>query len=43
MLAKKLKARTSKDKKIVLHVPDMPQGEVEVVILQTKRRKAGRI
>ena len=38
MLAKKLKARISKDKTIVLHVPDMPQGEVEVVILHTKRQ-----
>ena len=26
MLAKKLKARISKDKTIILHVPDMPPG-----------------
>jgi hypothetical protein len=38
MLAKKLRTTIGQDKKIVLHVPDMAQGEVEVIILQKEKR-----
>jgi hypothetical protein len=34
MLAKRLTTRIGKDKTLVLHVSDMPQGEVEVIILK---------
>ena len=34
MLAKKLTTRIGKNKTLVLHVPDIPQGEVEVIILK---------
>ena len=37
MLAKKLKARIGEDKTLTLHLPDMPQGEVEVIILKTDK------
>ena len=36
MLAKKLRARIGEDKKLTLHLPDLPQGEVEVIILKTE-------
>ena len=38
MLAKRLKARIRKDKTIILHVPDMPHGEVEIIILKKEER-----
>ena len=38
MLAKRLKARVGKDGTLVLHVPDVPQGEVEIIILQEDER-----
>ncbi|MDY6854710.1 MAG: hypothetical protein SWO11_08365 [Thermodesulfobacteriota bacterium] len=38
MLAKKLKARIGDNKTIVLHVPDMPEGEVEIIILKKENR-----
>ena len=34
MLAKRLRTRIGKDKTLILHVPDIPQGEVEVIILK---------
>lgn len=36
MLAKKIKAKIGEDKKLLIHVPDMPPGEVEVIILRKK-------
>ena len=38
MLAKRLKAKIGEDKTLILHVPDMPQGEVEVIILKKEER-----
>lgn len=38
MLAKKLKARIGEDKTLTLHLPDIPQGEVEVIILKKDER-----
>ena len=38
MLAKRLKAQIGKDQTLVLHVPDLPQGEVEVIILKAEER-----
>jgi len=38
MLAKKLKTRIGKDKTIVLHVPDIPQGEVDIIILKDEEK-----
>jgi hypothetical protein len=38
MLAKKLKARIGDNKTIVLHVPDMPEGEVEIIILKKENQ-----
>ena len=38
MLAKRLKARIGKDRTLILHVPDILQGEVEVIILQEDER-----
>jgi hypothetical protein len=38
MLAKRLKARIREDKTLILHVPDMPQGEVEIIILKKEER-----
>lgn len=40
MLAKKLKAKIGEDKKLLIHIPDLPHGEVEVIIL---RKEEGRI
>lgn len=40
MLAKKLRAKIGEDKKLLIHVPDIPPGEVEVIIL---RKEEGRI
>lgn len=34
MLAKKIRARIDEDKTLTLYLPDMPQGEVEVIILK---------
>jgi hypothetical protein len=34
MLAKKLRAKIGEDKKLLIHVPDIPPGEVEVIILK---------
>jgi len=38
MLAKRLKARIRDNKTIILHVPDMPEGEVEIIILKKENR-----
>jgi len=38
MLAKRLKARIREDKTLILHVPGMPQGEVEIIILKKEER-----
>ena len=38
MLAKRLKARIREDKTLILHVPDMPRGEVEIIILKKEER-----
>lgn len=38
MLAKRFKARIREDKTLILHVPDMPQGEVEIIILKKEER-----
>jgi len=38
MLAKRLKARIREDKTLILHVPDMPEGEVEIIILKKEER-----
>ena len=38
MLAKRLKARIREDKTLILHVPDMPKGEVEIIILKKEER-----
>ena len=38
MLAKRLKARIREDKTLILHVPDMPHGEVEIIILKKEER-----
>ncbi len=38
MLAKRLKAKIDKDKILILHIPDMPEGEVEVIILKKEKR-----
>jgi len=35
MLAKKVKTMLGKDKKLSLYLPDVPSGEVEVIILGT--------
>ena len=40
MLAKKLRAKIDEDKKLLIHVPDIPPGEVEVIIL---RKEEGHI
>jgi hypothetical protein len=40
MLAKKLRKVIGRDKKIVLDLSDMAQGEVEVIILQKEGRVA---
>lgn len=37
MLAKKLKAKIGEDKKLLIHVPDIPPGEVEVIILRKEK------
>ena len=34
MITKKLKKRIGKDKTIVIHVPDLPEGEVEILIMK---------
>jgi hypothetical protein len=34
MLVKKLKARIGEDKKLLIHVTDIPPGEVEIIILK---------
>ncbi len=38
MLAKKIKVKVDEEKKIVIHVPDMPIGEVEVIILREEKK-----
>ena len=34
MITKRLRKRVGKDKTIVIHVPDLPEGEVEILILK---------
>ena len=41
MLAKKLRRVIGKDKKIILDLSDMAQGEVEVIILQKEGPTVG--
>lgn len=38
MLAKKLKAIIDKDQRLILRVPDIPPGEVEVIILKDQSK-----
>ena len=38
MLPKKLKVKIGKDKRIILDVSDIPQGEVDIIILKKKER-----
>jgi len=38
MLAKKLKVKIGKDKKIILDVSDIPQGEVDIIILKKREQ-----
>jgi len=37
MLAKRIKTKIGKDKILNLHVPDLPQGEVEIIILSDEK------
>lgn len=37
MIAKKIKINIGKDKKITIHVPDLPSGDAEVIILKKER------
>jgi len=38
MLAKRIKTTIGKDRTLNLHVPDLPQGEVEVIILSDEKQ-----
>ena len=38
MLAKRIKAKIGEDKTLVLYIPDMSQGEVEVIILKKEKK-----
>jgi hypothetical protein len=38
MLAKKIKGNIGEDKMLILHVPDLSPGEVEVIILKEERK-----
>ena len=38
MLAKKLKVKIGQDKRIILDVSDIPQGEVDIIILKKRER-----
>lgn len=38
MLATKLKAKIGEDKMLVLHLPDITPGDVEVIILKEEQR-----
>lgn len=37
MLAKRIKTKIGKDKTLNLHLPDLPQGEVEIIILSDEK------
>jgi hypothetical protein len=39
MLATRLKAKIGDDKMLVLHLPDISPGEVEVIILKEEQRR----
>ncbi len=41
MLARKMKTKIGEDKMLVLHIPDISPGEVEVIILKEDERSAG--
>lgn len=41
MLAKKMKATIKKDRKLTIHVPDLPPGEVEIIILREEEKIKG--
>ena len=36
MITKRLRRSIGKDKTIVIHLPDMPEGEVEILILKKR-------
>lgn len=38
MLAKKIKGKIDKDNTLTIYVPDMPPGEVEIIILTEKTK-----
>jgi hypothetical protein len=40
MLARKIKGKIGKDNMLVLHVPDLSPGEVEVIILKEEQKAA---
>lgn len=40
MLAKKIKTCIGEDKKLVLYLPDIPNGDIEVIILQEDKNKS---
>jgi len=37
VIAKKIKVKIGDDKKITIHVPDLPPGEADVIILKEER------
>jgi hypothetical protein len=39
MLAKRLKAKIGDDKTLTLHVPDLPSGDVEVILLKEEGQR----
>ncbi len=38
MLARRIKGKIREDKMLILHVPDLSPGEVEVIILKEEQR-----
>ena len=38
MITKRIKVNISNDKKIVIHVPDFPSGEAEIIILKKEKK-----
>jgi hypothetical protein len=38
MLARKLKTKIGEDRMLVVHIPDIPPGEVEIIILKEDER-----
>jgi hypothetical protein len=40
MLARKVKTKIGEDRMLVVHIPDIPPGEVEIIILKEDERAA---